>query len=1144
MTEAGRVFESQRRAAAPDGSVWVEASAGAGKTRVLVDRVLRLMLSGTPPQRILCLTFTRAAAAQMLNRINRILSEWAAAEGPGLARRIEDRLGVAADEEVCVRARTLFAAALDTPGGMKIQTIHAFCESVLGRFPLEAGIAPHFDVMDERTAAEALHAARDELLSRARHGGDETLAEALAEVTSWINEDDFASLMRDLAQERGKLRRLIGADGDAGRAETAVRNLLGLAAGETEAVVVAKACRDGGFDGPALGAAAEALRAGSDAEAKRGEKIAAWLSSGEAARAETFDDYAGILLTFDQKIQEWKVRSRLVTKRTAEAVPGAPEAVEREAHRLIAVFERRNACTNARASTALIRLAGGLLGFYEAYKSAHALLDYDDLVLKTRRLLEGDGAVPWVQFKLDGGIDHILIDEAQDTNPDQWAVVRALAEEFFAGDGADRAARTLFAVGDTKQSIFSFQRADPEALARMKAHFEYRITESGQRWDVVDLDVSFRSAKPVLAAVDAVFAAADARDGLGEDAVRHVAHRTGQAGVVELWPAVAPEERADPAPWTLPTTLTGLDPPETRLAHVIAGRIQGWMENGEMLESRGRRVRPGDVMVLVRRRTGFVDALVRALKGCGVPVAGVDRMVLTDQLAIMDLIALGHFLLLPEDDLTLATVLKGPLIGIGEETLFTVAHGRDDETLWSALRRHAADDEDCAAAVAYLSQLLARTDYIAPYELYAGVLSRPDGRQEIVARLGVEANDPIDEFLGLALAYERTHPPSLQGFLHWLVEGEAEIKRDLEQSGRDEVRIMTVHGAKGLEAPIVILADTMQTPRRGVRLLWGGDDDDPVVLWPPRRAMDDAIAAELRRAANARRDREYRRLLYVAMTRAEERLFVCGFETRNKTPDDCWYRLVERGLAGIAKSDAGEFSAPGITGWDGPVLSLAESQSAEPDRIEADVTAVSVEPLPGWAHAPAPDEPAMPRAIAPSRPAGDEPAPSSPLEPGLQRGILVHRLLQSLPDIEPGRRAEAARRFLDRPVHGLTPEQREALTGETLAVLDAPGFAALFGPGSRAEVPIIGRIGETVIRGRVDRLVVDGDSVLIVDYKTNRPPPAREQEISPAHLRQLAGYRAVLQSIYPDFSIVCSLLWTDGPVLMAVGDGMLAAHAP
>jgi len=757
-------------------------------------------------------------------------------------------------------------------------------------------------------------------------------------------------------------------------------------------------------------------------------------------------------------------------------------------------------------------------------------------------------------FKLDGGLNHILIDEAQDTNPDQWAIVAALAEEFFTGEGGVGRERsgTVFAVGDAKQSIYSFQRADPRAFVAMRQHFEARVAAAQQQWRTVPLEISFRATEPLLAAVDAVFGRAAAADGVALDgtAIRHVAARAGHAGLVELWPPVMPDPDDGP---DLPA-LTGARQrsvePRTRLANAIAATIAGWLAKGERLEARARAMRPGDIMVLVRRRNLFVTDLIRALKDRNVPVAGADRLVLTEQLAAQDLIALGHVLLLPEDDLNLAAVLKGPLFGFSEEQLFQVAAGRGDrQTVWHRLLELAAEDLTMHATYERLAELRARADYVPPFELYAEILGAVGGRRAILERLGPEAADPVDEFLALALTYEREHVPSLQGFLHWLVAGEIEVKRDFGERQRDEVRILTVHGAKGLEAPVVFLPDTLQLPDWPPRLLWS--EGAALPLWCARKALEAPFYTGKKEKFRERQLQEYRRLLYVALTRAQDRLYVCGWETKRPvSKGTTWHALCQAGWSEVAE-EASFDTRPLIgerEGWSGTALRIAGPQQSAPVRDKPVAAARAPGALPCWARLPPPPEPDPPKPLLPSRPSGPEPATLSPLAVAgrdrFKRGLLVHRLLQSLPELQIEKREGAARHFLALPVHGLAVEEQDEICRETLTVLTNPEFAELWGPDAQAEVPVVGLLGRQALSGQIDRLVVTSDRVLIVDYKTVRPPPATEDEVPAVYLRQLATYQAALQRIYPDRPVQCALLWTDGPRLMAISPARLAGHLP
>ncbi|HLY46893.1 MAG TPA: double-strand break repair helicase AddA [Stellaceae bacterium] len=1148
---AAAAAEVQRRALNPAESVWVAASAGTGKTKVLTDRMLALMLDGTDPGRLLCLTFTRAAAAEMANRINHKLAEWTTLEPGRLAGELVALTGHYPQPHEIARARQLFARVLDAPGGAKIATIHAFCQSLLRRFPLEAQVPPEFAVLDERSAREALAEAAEAVIAAARAAAEPGLAEALAIVARYAGEERFAELVTALAAGRAQLR-----DALAGGDEALRRRLCGALSVPPEASddsIVAAFCALGAGDEAGLRAAAAALAGGSAADDARGAMIARWCAD-PAGRRDLLDPYVAAFVTNEGKIRDTLITKRAAARATSEDPCGVLAA---EAARILRLQADRAGVALVGATAALMHVGEALLRAYDRRKALHGLLDYDDLVLKALALLRRPGVAPWVLFKLDGGLDHILIDEAQDTNPEQWAIVAALAEEFFAGEDPDGRARTVFAVGDAKQSIYSFQRANPRDFTRMRQHFETRITDAKRGWAVVPLEISFRAAAPLLEAVDAVFRQEEAAAGVALDgrAIRHVAARAGQAGIVELWPPVLPEP--DAAGDLVAETDARRRPVEahTRLARAIAATIAGWLATGERLEPRGRRLRPGDVMVLVRRRNEFVRELLRALKQREVPVAGADRLMLAHEMAVRDLVALGRFLLLPEDDLTLATVLKGPLFDFSENELFCLAYQREGESLWSRLRHMASDNLSMHAAAARLSALLARADYVPPFELYAEILGEGGGRRAMLERLGPEAADPIEEFLTLALAYEREHVPSLQGFLQWLVAGDIEVKRDFGERQRDEVRILTVHGAKGLEAPVVFLPDTMQLPEQRVSLLWSEPEGLP--LWRPR---GDLAAPFYRVERDAWRDRqlqEYRRLLYVALTRAQDRLYVCGWQTRRPGREaPSWYALCEAGWRGIATPfgfDAHQLIGE-RDGWHGEGFRLAAAQTAPPVREHSSEVAGPMGSPPAWALRRPPPEPSPPKPLLPSRPSGPEPATLSPLAVAgrdrFKRGLIVHRLLQSLPELPAAERDAAARRFLALPLHRLAADEQAEIRAETLAVLGDPEFAELWGPDAQAEVPVVGLIPgaspgtEHALSGQIDRLVVTASRVLIVDFKTVRPPPETADAVPALYLQQLATYRAALARIYADRVVECALLWTSGPRLMPISPELLARYLP
>jgi ATP-dependent helicase/nuclease subunit A len=1133
-TAALRIASTEQRLAGdPCVSAAVAAHAGTGKTKLLVDRLLRLMLSGGDPARILCLTFTKAAAAEMAIRLQRQLGNFVTLDDTALAAALK-ALEITPEPPALVRARELFARVLDLPGGMRISTIHAFCQSLLRRFPLEARISPHFRVVEDADARAALDAAREAILPLVPQADIDALA-------GLVSADGFAGLVGVLEHQRERLRPALEMAPDVMR--DALRRVAGARAG-SEAELIEAA-----VDWPeskALRAALMNAKAhGSPAVADKAGRLMGWLDLPRDYRVEHWPIWLEELFRQDGEKQALR---NFCNDKLHAMYPDIRGACEAEQTRIQAVLDQMRALRTAEASAALLRLAAPILRDYGAAKERSGLVDYDDLIRRTLALLS-DGGAAWVKFKLDGGIDHLLLDEVQDTAAEQWAVTDALAEDFFAGEGARGAAvRTVFAVGDTKQSIYSFQGARPEQFATWRARTGGLVKAAGGAWRDAVLDVSFRSTAPVLALVDAVFAAPPGADGVTvPGALMHRVNRTGQAGSVMLWPLAPRPEQIAPEPWTVPAqNHPARSAPEDLVRH-LAGWISLQVSGGMRLESANRALRAGDILVLVRRRGDFDRALVRELKKLDVPVAGLDRMVLTEQPAVQDLLALCAALLLPQDDLTLAEMLVSPLGGLTDASLMDLAATRDG-TLWDCLRARAAERPDWRAARDFFAALLSRVDYAAPYALLAEALGPLGGRARLFARLGPEAAEPVDELLAKALHYAALHPPSLQGFLHWLDLAGAEVKREAEAAG-DTVRIMTVHGAKGLEAPLVILPDTVGLPPDDARLHWTRDARTGVELplWAPNKHFRCAAIDRLRDDTAAARAEEYNRLLYVALTRARDHLLVCGWAPRGDVPPASWYALVEAGLRRV-----GATAQPHLWGQ-ALQLACAQSASAEPGQQRV---AASAAPLPAWAGrapewrpAPVPPEPALPRPLSPSRPDGIRfgpvPPARSPLRRGMAasasgKGVLVHALLQYLPALPPETRRDAALLYAG----SVLPGEAAGIAAQVMAVLEDESLAPLFGPTSRAEQTLTGVAAGQVITGRIDRLAVLPDAILVADYKTSRAPPASADSVPVLYLRQLAAYRAVLRLLYPDRPVRCVLIWTEGPVAMPIPDEVLDRHAP
>lgn len=1153
---------AQTLASDPASSVWVTASAGTGKTKVLTDRTLRLLLGGSRPGSILCLTFTNAGASVMKNRIRDELSFWATCPEDLLKTKLRKLTGQKATDKLVLRARQLYAEFLESSESIQIQTIHSFSGKLLRKFPIESGVPPYFEIMDDQTATELFRASQADILHKIRREPQSPLADAVRMITPEVGEEDFIALIGEITYRRSQLRESIDAHGGLDKTIDAVYDHLKAPRG-----VSSKDMRDKLFspeglenlkpDEAAMAQAAAALAQGSDADQKKGKLIGQWLAHPER-RVALYTDYSKIFLTEDGDI-----RKRLASKDAAAALP----ALTAEATRIFEGFERIKTVNVARGTESLMVLGVELLDAYKKRKQARNVLDYDDLIHKANDLLAQKDMTGWVLHKLDHGVEHILVDEGQDTNPEQWQVVAEVAKELFAEKYGDkRKKRTIFVVGDEKQSIFSFQRADPREFNAHKEFFEDLVKKSGGQWHTVEVDVTFRSSPAVISVVDKVFENEKASDGLffvkdGDDQashhIRHKPFRAGQSGLVEVHPVLVLDEEKEGTAWELPLQRTPAHNPAADMAAKIADQIKGWLDDGEKLPARDRPINPADIMILVRRRSEFVDHMVRELKKRDIPVAGADRMSLSSQLAVMDMVAIAEFILFPKDDLKLAAVLKSPLIGMTDKDLEDLAIGRKG-TLWESLQEKSVASGAPAlygATVEWLTGLQKKRETERPYEFFADIMMNKcpghewSGLTALYGRLGYEIEDPLVEFMNALERFEKLRTPSLQGFVNWLYAGEAEVKREINMDPKNpRVHIMTVHGAKGLEAPIVILPDTTGVPSDNrltrPKLLWP-EGERKVPLWVPRANLESREFSEERAKAELERDREYRRLLYVAMTRAADRLYVYGYAGRKSRSPDCWYDLIRQGMERLGGHAPGSTPEDAVLRYKTPQAAKPEPDGMKPPRKRLRVG------VPAWARK-KPDQPnVLVRKFYPSISgiaANDNfpvPAPlDDTLESKAQRtGILIHDLLEFLPALAADERESAAKNYLARPVWGFDDKEQQKLAMQVMKVLNDPEFSDIFGPNSRPEVAVTGRISkdgeDRILSGKIDRLVVGEKSVLIVDYKNSWKIPRTPEDISEPYLIQMAAYRQALMQIYPDKEIKCAFLWTRKAQLQPVPGDML-----
>ena len=1102
MTDVDQATQRQHLAAHPDASTWLSANAGSGKTRVLTDRVARLLLNDVEPQHILCLTYTKAAASEMQNRLFRRLGAWAMLDDEPLATALgELGLDRTPTPDDLRNARTLFARAIETPGGLKIQTIHSFCASLLRRFPLEAGVSPQFTEIEDR-AAELLRA---ELVDSLADGPDAALLTDLAQVYTG---GDILKFTRQIVRKDWRRQldlpialSLFDADPTLSR----------------EKIVNATFLSD---DADLLRVLVSALAEGSTNDAKAADVLRSVVDL-------DFDAIRSMAKVFVIKSGDNSGAPKIghfPTKATQQKIGGFMPRLDDLMQRVADATEAQKAFLSAERTVTLHAFGRAFTDLYAAAKQRRGWLDFDDQIHKARDLLSDSRVADWVLFRLDGGIGHILVDEAQDTSPAQWDVIRKLSEEFASGHGSrPEATRTIFVVGDKKQSIYSFQGADPREFDRMQAEYQSKLNSANQTLNELTLDYSFRSSPAILRLVDSVF---EEQSKAGFSKVEHLAFHADLPGRVDLWPLVPKPEKEEDSDWSVPLDRRSTVHEDRILADAIAQKMRLMLDNKTLIPDGNdmRPVEPRDFLILVQRRSGIFPEIIRACKMAALPIAGADRLKVGAETAVRDLGALLAFLATPDDSLSLATVLKSPLFGWSEQDLFTLAHHRDTEHLWPSLR---AKETEYPKTVSILKDLRGQIDFMRPYDLIERMLTRHGGRKNLLARLGAEAEDGINALLSQALSYERASVPSLTGFLTWMETDDLEVKRQID-SASNQIRVMTVHGAKGLEAPIVIL------PECGQRTHAIKDDIITVKDTPVWRMPSDAQPTTMVARLSAMKEdhkQESLRLLYVALTRAEKWLIVAASGKLDSKGDD-WHQRIQRGMSDCGSTSLETPVGPGLRlecgNWS---MKTTRDKAQDPPNNQA---------LPHLFHCKAPATQAPLSTLSPSDLGGAKALPGEGMdeETAKSYGTLVHRLLEVLPNVQKDEWSETIAR-LSQTVQLAKPLTAQA-SAEARRTLQQTDIAHLFHGKTLAEVPIAANLGTHRIHGTVDRLIASDTTVDIVDFKTNRTVPKNALDCPEGVLRQLGAYAHAIAQIYPNHLIKTHVLWTKSGLLMHLPHGIVS----
>jgi ATP-dependent helicase/nuclease subunit A len=1120
---------AQAAAVEPRIHAALSASAGTGKTQVLTGRVLRLLLSGVDPETILCLTFTKAAAAEMANRVGARLAAWVRLRDADLRKELY-ALREDTGAETLQRARRLFARVLETPGGLRIQTIHSFAQALLAAFPAEAGITPGFTPIEGRAEQELARATLANLLADAEACGDERLTADVQCLSLRLGEEGAVKYLMLCAGASESLQ----AFGPPEMIEPILRRVMELPE-ESVADFIAHQCHDDRFDCDLLEAIADANRRwGAQTGLGHADVIDRWLGLSPIERAAALPQLRKVVLTEKETLR--------ISAGQSKAEPHYEAHAGRLSTLIGELLRIQNGANLAADMAAALRSGQAFAAAYARAKRSAGVADFNDLIAWTRRLLAMPGMGEWVRYKLDRRTDHILVDESQDTNREQWEIVQALAAEYFSGAGAggDRG-RTIFMVGDFKQAIFGFQGTNPQEFENARQWVRERsavLLEGDEEalpgavleFRDLSIEASFRSAPAVLDLVDAVIDEVGYQKmGLPDEPRRHRPHFYARPGMVELWKpfALQAEDNGEEGEegW--------LGEDARRYASELAKQVRRWLDEAPVLASTKRPMTAGDVLVLVRSRGELASLIVARLFEEGVPVAGIDRLHLQEPLAVKDLLAAVAFAVQPLDDLNLANLLVSPLIGWSQELLLELAFGRAHVPLWQRLGERAGDSPEFRQARDLLGSLLTMADFTTPHRFLETILSGPiEGRRKLYHRLGLAARDPIDELLSSALEFEQQEIASLDRFIAWFARGEVEIKRD-PSTPSNMVRVMTVHGAKGLEAPIVILADATTDPARLGGISRTIDFPVPgvgtVPLIRPRKAERAAPFDALIAAEEARDLEEHWRLLYVGLTRAEERLVVAGLEPKTKDglrAENCWHMRVERALVSLGAQDVEDPVWERVLRYRGEVASAVVKPKPGPMTLGCPA-------VPDWARTMAPPEARPPRPLAPSAIAEDKESapPSDAMRMAAERGTLIHQLLERLAEVELEQRNATALRWLEQSAGLSDAIARKEIADTVCSVLSDARFSALFGEGSLAEAPLAATLSDgTVVAGTVDRLLIEPDRVSVIDFKTGRVPVS-QSAIPASHRAQMSAYTQALRVIFEGREVRAALLYTSGPKL-------------
>jgi ATP-dependent helicase/nuclease subunit A len=1022
------VSAQQRLASDPSVNVYVSASAGTGKTKVLCDRVLRLMLNGSDIKNILCLTFTNSAASEMSERVLGRLKKWLFMSDEQLHKELQALIGVASSSDLLNKARGLYGKYLSCYQQIKIQTIHSLCNQILRKDP---AYRDSVEIIDSSKKQKLIKDALDLVLE----SKDEEIRSAKKLLAEFYDYNALTGFFYEVLSNKIKFRKTLENPID-------IYALYGVEKGLSLDALIDDFTNS---IPPAVINCAKFLVGQGD---KLGQQILDSLNPFE------FNKYKNCFFTL-----EGKPRAKLVPVAISRGFPNVRETLEPEVSRIQKVEDQKKAIVSSQFHDAFLKVMELAFANYEKLKSEERVVEYDDLLIRTIDLLKG-GESAHILMQLDYVIDHLLVDEAQDLSPLQWELIKIISEEFFAGLGAREENRTIFIVGDYKQSIYSFQGANPDVFLDIKTYFADKVKDALKEWREVDIITSFRSTQPVLEVVDKVFNNPEYRDGLGGlGLIHHAPYRQG-SGVVQVWPLAIKDAREEVDGWKIPSLEDELYDSKKFIAQKIADNIHSWISKGRLLLGHNRVIEPKDILILLKKRSDVLYFLINEIKKKGIAISDADRFKIKDDIIIQDIVALLKFITLPQDDLNLASLLKSPFLGISEDELYQLCHNRES-SLWGVIQ---TKKMELTAQLDFYIQLSKELD-LESFCLAVIEKNKP----QFIKRFGSKASSIFNHFMDFIKEYIRSNTPSIQGLVHSLENSNADIQTELSQ-GENKVRVMTVHASKGLQAPIVILADTASTEFVPHTNLYWNDDQ---IYFSAYAEFDTPYLETVKQIKKVKEKQESLRLLYVAMTRAEDELYVTGWESKKQ--DDSWYSAISK----MVKEELIQYAY------------AVKSNNDNVDNI-----------IPEFLNNDFVDKNIYKKSVIATQKADTK-------TPEIIRGHLVHELLHILPKVALKNR-ETYLSKIDKDISELV-----------LAVLNK--FPELFGNNALSEVPIMAEIGGEKISVKIDKLIIENDIIKIIDFKTHSAEVTQSEQ----YKNQLNLYKKVASKIWPEKAISTYLLWVE-----------------